>query len=140
MTVDSVIAHFRRREEGLFSEEVRVTRSTGEGVLDTETGKVTDPEPEEIYEGPGQVRSWPWQGTDVTVGEGEVRIRRAQAKLPHDTEVRKDDIVEVLESRHDAGLVGRSYRVTDVLHDGWQITRKVIAEDVTVEDEAEESS
>jgi hypothetical protein len=131
MGVDAAIARFRRRQEGLFTEEVEVRRPAGEGAFDPDTGLHEGAVPGAVYEGPALVRSFSWEGTDVQTGEREVRLRGARAKFPHDTAVRKDDVVVVTSSRHDGGLAGRRYRITDVLHDGWQIVRVAVLEEAT---------
>lgn len=131
MGLAETIAYFRRAEEELFTEAVLVERRTASGAFNPGTGTIGAPTVQTVYVGPGNLRSHKWEGTDVTTGEREVRLRGTRVKLPADTGLQKDDDVFVTSSIHDADLVGRVYRVTDVLHDGWQIVRVAIVEEVT---------
>lgn len=143
MTLAAALDYFRRREAELRSSEVIIERSVGEGVFDEDTGEVDEDEPDVIYEGPALIRSnatgGAQVGIDVQAGEREVRLLRTKIKFPPDTPVRKDDMVVVTTSEHDAGLVGSSFRITDVLPDDWQITRVALAEQVTGGAEEESS-
>lgn len=139
MTLASALEYFRQREAQLRSSEVIVERSAGDGVFDEDTGEIEESVPDVIYEGPALVRPTTWVGADVQAGEREVRLRGIRVKFPPDTAVRKDDDVFIVASKHDAGLVGASFRITDVLRDDWQITRVALAEEVTGGAEEESS-
>ena len=130
-TLGSSIALFRRRREAMFSATCTVVRPAGTGEFDPDTGAVVDDPATAVYSGACDVREMAWQGTDVQVAEREQRFRRAEVWLPHDTDVRKDDVVTVTASTHDAQLVGQAFRVTDVFLDAWQVVRRAIAEKVT---------
>lgn len=132
MSIDTAIERFRRRQASLFRDECIVTRaSEDEPTLNEGTGELEEAVPTTIYEGPCLVRSYSWEGSDTQVGEKEVRFQGARAKLPINTAIEKDDVLTVTASTHDANLVGHEFRVTDVFHDGWQIVRQVILEEVT---------
>lgn len=128
--LDTAIARFRSRQEALFRDECVITRASGDPVFDEDTGEYTTPDPTEVYEGPCSLRpAGGLVGTDVTAGERELRLSDYVLKLPADTPVLNNDTVELTRSQYDADLVGRTYRITDVLRDGWQIARKCVVEE-----------
>lgn len=129
MTVETAIAYFRRRERQLMTSTVEVTRVTGPPSYDPDTGTVTEPLAT-VYQGDALVRMNAWEGHDVQAGDTEVRLRTARAKLPANTLVLRDDRLRVIASK-DARLVGRVYRITDVLVDDWQVSCAVFLEEVT---------
>lgn len=131
MSVDSAIARFRRRQADLFRDEGTLSRPVTGGSLNTTTGVWTPTTTAEIYSGPCLLRSFTWEGTDVEFGEIEIRLRRLRAKFPVDTDVQLDDIFVPSASIHDESLIGLSFRVTDVVRDGWQIVRIAIMEEIT---------
>jgi len=108
---------------------VEVTRVTGPPSYDPDTGTVTEPT-STIYVGDALVRMNAWEGADVQAGDTEVRLRTARAKLPANTLVLRDDRLRVIASK-DARLVGRVFRITDVLVDDWQVSCAVFLEEVT---------
>lgn len=108
-----------------------MTRPSTESEFNEVIGKEERPEATVIYEGPCQVRATARSGRrDEQAGEREIRISSSSAKFPSDTPVQIDDRLEVTSSSTDAGLVGRTFRVTDVLWDGWQVSRAAILEEV----------
>jgi hypothetical protein len=72
-----------------------------------------------------------WEGTDQEVGGDDIRLRMFQVKFPVDTAAEVYDVVRPTVSTYDSSLVGRSFWVTDVGRDGWQIARWVICKEVT---------
>lgn len=133
MTVDSARLRFQQRQADLFRDTVTVVIPSTGGTLNPTTGVWTPNAPTLVYSGAALVRSFTWQGTSVNFGEEPVRLQRARIKLPLDTPVEVSHVVTVTASTYDTEMVGRSYRVTDVFHDGWQICRVVIAEEVVDE-------
>lgn len=131
MTLDAAIAYFREQQQDLFRDTATVKRPEPGGVLDPVTGIFTPNPPMLIYDGACLLRGLNWEGTDTQAGTLDVRIRGMQAKFPPDTDVRKDDIVVPTSSVYDSALIDRSFHVTDVRRDGWQIVRWVICEEVT---------
>lgn len=129
MSVDSAIRRFRRSERRLMTSTVEVTRVTGPPSYDPGTGTVTEPI-STVYSGDALVRMNAWEGADVQAGDTEVRLRTARAKLPANTLVLRDDRLRVIASK-DARLVGRVFRITDVLVDDWQVSCAVFLEEVT---------
>lgn len=129
MTVDRAIARFRSRQVSLFRDQATVTRSVGDESFDPVTG-----EPEHattvVYSGACLLRGLAWEGSDRGYGDTEVRLRGVRAKFPVDTPIRYGDVITPTASTFDQSLVGVSYRVTDVIRDGWQISRVVIAEEI----------
>lgn len=132
MSVDAAIAFFRDEQEALFRDAATITRpGSGEPVLDPDTGELTPPAGTELYSGPCLIRGATWEGTNVEAGEADVRLRVFSAKFPVDTDVEIFDIVTPTASAYDESLIGREFWVTDVLRDGWQISRSVICKEVT---------
>lgn len=128
MTVESAIAYFRSRERSFMRAKVTVVRDDGEAVFDSSTGAYSQPTTT-VYTGDALVRASNWQGSDTEAGETEVRLRTARIKFPADTPVARDDRVTV-DSSADARMVGRTFRITDVLVDDWQISGTTFAEEV----------
>lgn len=132
MSIDGHLEMWRRMERANWRDTVRINRpGAGAGSFDPNTGAITPPAGSVVYFGPGSIRAHRWEGADTQSGEMEVRFRGVKVKVPHDADVEKDDVVTVTASQHDSGLVGRVFRVTDVLRDGWQINRVMIAEEAT---------
>lgn len=130
MSITSTIALFRAAERELMSSTVAVVRNVGNPQFNTTTGELTqDTDP--VYSGDALIRSNMWQGSDVQVGEQEVRLRGVKIKFPADTLVLKDDVVTVTASL-DARMVDKVFRVTDVMVDDWQISCSTICEEVVV--------
>lgn len=130
MSVDTARAHFERRQRDVFRDKAVIERPASAGTLSS-TGDWTPGAATGLYDGPCLLRAFVWEGTDVVVGGEEVRLSRVRAKFPRDTTVAHDDIVRPTASTYDSSMVGKSYRVTDVFEDGWQICRTVIAEEIT---------
>lgn len=130
MSVDSAIAHFRRRQADVFRDEAILERPSGTTTFDPETGTEVPGPPTPVHTGPCLIRAFKWEGTDAEAGGVEARLRRFQVKFDVDVDARKDDIVRPIASTYDGSLVGRSFRVTDVARDGWQISRWLICEEI----------
>lgn len=128
MSVHTAVAFFRRAERALMDSQVTVVRDDGPPTFDSSTGEYTQLTVE-IYRGDALVRANQWEGSDTEAGETEVRLRSARIKFPADTLVLRDDRVTV-DSSADARMVGRTFRVTDVLVDDWQISGTTFAEEV----------
>ena len=131
MSVDTARAYFERRQADLFRDTATVTRPGEGGTLNPVTGVWTPAATTVVYSGPCLIRGFAWEGTDVQYGDQEVRLRRARAKFPVNTPIRLDDVVVPTASTYDSGMVGKSFRVTDVPNDGWQISRWTIIEEIT---------
>lgn len=133
MKLAATIARFRSLQEELFTDEATVTRGgVGPPVLDPDTGVLTPSAGSTVYSGRCLIRSAA-AGGDMVIGGTEVRLRQVTGKFPPDTPVKVDDIVTVTSSTHDASLDGVSFRVTDVIRDGWQVARVCILEEETRE-------
>ena len=131
-TLGADIAWFRAEQAKLLTDRVRIRRPGGAPVFDEGTGTYTPGASSELYEGPGSIR-WARRGgqaRELVTGEEELRFEGYVLKLPPDTDVRKDDLVDILEVPHDAGLEGRTMRVVAVAHDSRQIARVCALEEV----------
>lgn len=130
MSLDSARQRFESRQRDLFR-DTAVLERPGSATFNSTTGVYDPATPTEIYSGECLIRGFAWEGTDLETGGNEVRMRRYRVKFPIDTDVRVDDIVRPTASDYDSSLVGRSFRVTDVPRDGWQIVRVCICEETT---------
>lgn len=133
MSVDTFIARMRAKEQKTWRSEGTLTRASGGSTFNEATGEVIDDSPATIYEGICDVRAAGTSGRrrDAEVAEKEIRISALKGKFPADTPAQVNDWLTVSASSYDAGLVGRAFRVTDVIWDDWQIARVVLLEEVT---------
>lgn len=130
MTLDTAIARFRRRQQDLFRDEAILLRPATSGVLDPGTDAYTPNAATVVYSGPCLFQPEQLAGTDAVIGDEQVRKRRTRVTFPADTDIHVDDVVAPSKSTYDSSLVEATFRVTDVLRDGWQIARVVIVEEV----------
>jgi hypothetical protein len=128
VTIQAAVAFFRQAERQLMDSTVTVVRDDGEPTFDPDTGAYNQPTTT-IYTGDALVRASNWEGSDTEAGETEVRLRTARIKFPADTPVLRDDRVTV-DASADTRMVGRTFRVTDVLVDDWQISGTTFVEEV----------
>lgn len=126
MSIDSAVAHFRRRQASLFRSTCDITRA-GEPVFDPVTGTYTTPTTAVASDVACLIR--PEGATERDAGETQVTLNRFIGKLPANTTVEVGDVLTVTGSRHDDGLVGRAMNVMDVQHDDFQIARRLILEE-----------
>lgn len=132
MTLDTAIENFRRKQEALFRDACTIKRASGEPEFDEESGSYETPTPTGIYSGACQARpAGGLVGTDVVAGDRELRLKDLVLKLPVNTAVMENDVVVMTASTYDSGLIGRTYRITDVLRDGRQIARTCVMEEAT---------
>ena len=131
MSVDSARQRFETRQRDLFRDTAVLERPSTSVTFNSSTGTYDPDAPTEVYSGACLIRGFAWEGTDLESGGEEVRMRRYRVKFPIDTAAQVDDIVRPTASTYDASLVGRSFRVTDVPRDGWQISRVCICEETT---------
>jgi hypothetical protein len=131
--VDSAVSRFRRRERKTWRTTGRLSRAAEAAPTFNEvTGTTTPAEPALIYDGPCHVTASTTSGRrDAQAGEREIRLSSLRAKFPADTDAAVDDVLEVTASTYDAGLVGRSFRITDIVWHAWQVARVAILEEVT---------
>lgn len=130
MTLDSARQFFEREQVKLFRDAARIERPGTGGTLNPD-GTWTPGATMIIYDGPCLLRAFTWEGTTVTAGSLEARIRRLRAKFPKDAPLEREDIVIPTASTYDPSLIGLSFHVSDVFRDGWQITRVAILEEAT---------
>lgn len=128
--VDGAMSFFRDQETLLMERASGTLRRPGPGALNSQTATWT-PSTTVVYSGPGYIRPAGREGLDAVTGDDNVRVDRYTLKLPVDTAARKGDIWTQDTSTGDGGLVGRSFRITDVTADEAEITRVCAAEEVT---------
>jgi hypothetical protein len=131
VSLDSARQRFERRQRDLFRDTAVLERPSGTVSFNTTTGTYDPDSPTQIYSGACLIRGFNWEGVDSEVGGDEVRLRRYRVKFPVDTAAQLDDIVRPTASTYDSSLVGLAFRVTDVVRDGWQISRWTVCEEVT---------
>lgn len=131
MSVDSAISRFRRRQAALFRDTATLERPSSSSSLNTSTGDYTPGAATLIHTGACLIRGMGWEGMDAETGGNEVRLRRYRVKFAVDIAAQVDDIVTATASTYDSSLIGLPLRVTDVVRDGWQISRWMICEEIT---------
>lgn len=131
MTVDSAIDFFRLRQAEQFTTTATVTRRN----VDIADPDATDPysgavdlDGETVYEGGCKIRPAETVGSSTQAGDRSSRLTGFLGRFPVDSDLRIGDSVTVTASEHDAGLIGKTLTVTDVLWDEWQISRNVTLE------------
>lgn len=127
MSLESAISFFRTAETDQFSETVAITRQSGEPTYSA--GTYANPSTS-IYSGLAKIRPQRGVGYDEDIGGGDARFHTFVLTVPEDTAVAIDDRVTVSASDRDAGLVDRSFRITDVHPDSFQVTRKAVIQEV----------
>lgn len=121
---------FREMAESLMSDILRITRSSSSPVTDPVTGVVTYPS-ETIYEGRGRIQSTGLQGREVVSGGADFDVSSFEVQVPFDVDLQGDDEAEVLASRMDARMVGRTFRIDTVPRKTHATMMRAGAEEVT---------
>ena len=129
MSVRSAQARFRRSERALMDTQGVLVRDSAEPTYDPDTGEYAQPTVV-VYEGPVLLRAAQWEGAATEIGETQIVRRSTRIKFPADTPVLRDDRFTVTASPGDARMVGRTYRVTDVVVDEWQVSGQTFAEEI----------
>lgn len=103
----------------------RVTRASGPPVLDEETGQNV-PSLVTIFEGVGRLRLPRAFGNRVDEQGAAVTVQDATLSLPiaDSAGVAVDDVVELLTSENDPGMVGLRLRVTEVHWQSYSTARR----------------
>lgn len=132
MSIETAIARFRTRQADQFTTTATVNRPIGEPVFDPQTGDVTQ-DYELTFSGGCKIRPDSTRSTaEVDAGETSVALPDFNAKFPVDTDIQRGDVVLVTASRHDAGMVGKTYTVAMAQNDEWQIARVAILDQTVV--------
>ncbi len=130
MSRDSVLARGRTAAEFLMIDTCTVVRASGESA----SGGVVTETTSEVYSGKCrlQVASRTEQGSDSTVGEAYRLVARKELQLPMSApQLEQGDQVTMTAAAHDPQLVGRQYRVRDVLDKTDATSRRVTVLEVT---------
>lgn len=120
----------RLAAESLMSDTLRITRKSSAPVTDPVTGKVTYPSVT-IYEGRGRIQSTGLQGREVTTGGADFDISTFTVQVPFDVDLHNDDEAEMVASRMDARMVGRTFRIDTVPRKTHATMMRAGAEEVT---------
>lgn len=121
---------FREMAEGMMSDTLRITRKSSSPVTDPVTGKVTYPSVT-IYEGRGRVQANALQDREVAVGGADFNVGAFTVQVPFDTDLHNDDEAEMVASRMDARMVGRTFRIDTVPRKTHATMMRAGAEEVT---------
>jgi hypothetical protein len=129
-SVNSFITRMRAQQSALFDSTVSLGRTSGAGAFDEATASYGAPTSTAGYTGPALVRPGSTvTSSTVSGGATSTEIAGYMVKLPPDTAVAVGDVITIVDSEHDAGLVGLTLRVLEVQPDEWQIARRVFAVD-----------
>jgi hypothetical protein len=129
VSLATAITKFRTSQAALFTENASIQRP-GESTFNPTTGAFSQPMTS-VFTGPSLLRPATEHGPTVQIGEQAMRVNEYIFKCPVNTSIQKNDVITINSSTYDSGLVGRKYRITTVLRDGWQICRKARCEEVT---------
>jgi len=108
-----------------------ISRTTGAGVQDETTGRVT-PTTTQLYAGQCQIRVPQAVAETPEVGDRTATLQRLIVKVPLTVEdVRIGDVVAVTAAANDPELVGRQFVVSALHHKTYPTARKLAAEEIT---------
>jgi hypothetical protein len=127
MSVDGVLRAGRAAAEQLLRDTCTVTRSSGQPVLDEETGEVTQATTT-VYTGACRIK--PRSAREAEWGEREVALHQYVAVLPWDAspEIQHGDTLTVAAS-DDGWLEGRPLEVIAIGLAGTATARRLLVED-----------
>jgi hypothetical protein len=129
---DTVVARARARQLDFMTDTATVTRASGAPIFNPETGGYSQTI-STVYSGRCEIGG-PNRGVsagfDIQTGQAELRLLDLPAKFPSGTPLAKDDTVTVTASLHNPYMVGRVYRVTDVVPVRASIYQHVTLEEV----------
>ena len=127
--VTAALPGMRAAAESLMVDSVRVERP-GLPVTDPETGDVTTPSVV-VYVGPGKVQSTLPQAAHPVAGEHQFTVQQASVHVPVSAgPVMVGDLVVPVAVVHDAALVGRVFRVKELLHKSFATAQRLSVEEV----------
>lgn len=128
MSRESVLARGRRAAEAGFVDACTIRRVTGE----TASGGVVTTETEDVYAGRCRIQVRSQSGQGETIGEAYQIVARIELQLPISAAaLLADDLVTVTSATHDPQLVGKEYRVRDVLAKTHATSRRATLIEVT---------
>jgi hypothetical protein len=132
MTRASFVERLRQRQYVHMSDEATVTRSSGDVIFNPSDGTYSQPSGT-VYDGRCEIGG-PNRGVsagfDIQTGQAELRLLDVPAKFPVGTPLAKDDTVTVVGSLHNPWLIGRVYRITDVVPVRASVYQHVTLEEV----------
>jgi hypothetical protein len=127
---ERLVMRGRAQIERLMVDACLIDRKTG-SVLDEDTGDYVDTYAT-VYEGKCRVQDSGLSGHQVDAGDRPVELQTRTLQVPMTvTGVKVDDRVQVTASVLDADLVGRTFRVTDLMHKTHATARRLPIEEVT---------
>lgn len=125
-----MLARSRARAEALMVDTCTIRRVSG-SVTDPDTG-VVSPDYSVVYSGLCKVQSTQPQAQTPTAGEHKWTIQQGAVHIPAlAPAVMVGDEVVLDSSAHDPHLVGRSFRVVELLHKTWATAQRLNVEEVT---------
>lgn len=131
MSRASVLARGRAAALAGMVDACAITRVTGH-TTDPDTG-VQTPTTETVYEGACRVQQHsPGGARPADVGEAYQLLLRLEVQLPVSaTGIEVSDTVTITAAAHDTDLVGRAFRVRELMHKTHLSARRIGVEEVT---------
>lgn len=131
LNASRVVSRGRRAIESLMVDACTVVRITSQATNDL-TAAVADTTAA-LYAGKCRIQlQAKAHARAEDVGEDYVRLLRIEVQLPMTvTGLRTQDVITITSSALDPDLVGRKFRVRDLMHKTHATARRVLAEEVT---------
>lgn len=135
MSAASVLARGRLAAAALMVDTCSIRRRTGVQTNDLDGSTNPSYDPVSPYTGPCRVQTSGSgaMGQRVDVGEAALVVLRLELQLPvvGSEGVRRGDEVTITASTNDADLLGRTYRVHDLMHGTHKTARRLQLEEIT---------
>lgn len=124
--MDQLLIRGRAAAESLMTDTCRIERSTGESVLDPETGQL-EPQKETIYEGKCKFQS-AGAGSTPEAGGFQFTVVRNECHIPFSAvAVLEDDMITCVTSENPQ-LVNKTFRVTGFAVESYATAARVPVE------------
>lgn len=132
MPAIAAIRHGRRWAESLMVDQCAIRRTTGPaGELDPNTGEKTPAPTETIYSGKCKVQTYEAHESKPDAGEHVWTVQRYSVHIPVSSPaVAVDDRIEITAAVTDDHLIGRTYRVSGLLHKSLATAQRLLVDEV----------
>lgn len=132
MSAVAALRRGRTAAERLMVDSCQVVRVTGQpgATVDPVTGLRTPAPTSTVYAGRCKVQTFEAHESTPDSGDHVYTVQRYFIHLPAGTDVRVDDQITVTASVLDAGLVGRSYQVVELLHKSFATAHRVAVDEI----------